>query len=200
MSDTIKYQINRNLCVGLLLSVIISHYTEDEIKKDLFLKHIRKLLDSKNFPLSIGTKQEIQNANKEYMEKIAKLTTSPKKKKEIAHKFKIATLSIYKKDFIFQKHSDIVNKTFAAQEHNINEEYAVSASGMLFALLRKNEDVVKWYKFSKKKIAVYAKMDLKANTHTMRSSVFINALLDELDAQIEEHVKNASLDILNEKP
>ena len=185
MSNIAHKDINRKLCVGLILSVLIEHYTKEEQKKEPLLFHIKKILENKNEPLCLGTVQERKNANKFYMEELAKLARTQDKKDEIALNYKKAVLSIHRKGLIYNAHVEIVNNAFSCVEHHISKEFAVSASGMIFAILRKNEDVTKWYKFNKKKIEKNVKEDMKVNKYTIRSSKFVNMLLAEVDAQID---------------
>jgi len=190
MSSDVKVQkqLNRNLCVGLILLGVVSFYDEEEIAKDSFLKHIKNALDSKHNPLKNGTKKEILSANEIHTKKLMSITHDLKKRKRIIDDFKRAARSIYAKRAYFNEHTKISDSAFEELGKNMPDDYSVSASAMLFALLRKNSEVVKWYKINTKKVAIQQKIDMKNNGFTMSSSRFIDTLLQNMDNQIENHV------------
>jgi len=188
--ENIEVDINRNLCVGLSLLGIIAHYDEKEISKDPLLKNIRNMLKKKHTLVKNGTKSEMMGANELYARRAIDKEHDVKKRQKIADNYKNLNRKIFRMQQTFNAHSAIADKTFLQLEGLLKDNFTVSASSMIFAILRKNEEMVKWYKFNVRKIEKKQELDMKNNPHMFRSSLFVTKLLEYLDANIEEFMTN----------
>ena len=174
-------EIDRRLCVALMLVGGLSHYTPQEVQKYKDINYMLMTLQKKNFVLRNGTAEQRLWANQSYaLEQIKK---SPNKREQFMkkHTKAIHDLVVVHNNFI--AHSKIADTAWRLASKKFPSTNAITVNQLVLALLRKDEPTMKYYGFNKKKLEKFAKSGVQGS-HIFSSSRVATTLLDELSSEI----------------
>jgi hypothetical protein len=178
-------KIDRDFCIGLFILGILAHYNADEVSKDKGISYIALQLRKRHFELKNGSVEVRQWINEEYVKNLLKKTKKVKKREELVSKHTKAINKMVATRDRWLTHSAIANKAWKKACDKFPSNNPVTTNQLIFALVRKNESVSKFYSFNKKKIEAILKPDPnRSDNYILKSNMVANALLDELDSQI----------------
>jgi hypothetical protein len=177
-----KVEIDRRFCVGLFILGVLGHYSSSEIAKDSGLRYIAEVLRKKHFELKNGTVEMRTWASPSYVNK--QIKRNPKKRDEYIKKGQRAVAKRIEVVNRWTVHSRVADNAWIKATYRFDKNNAITTNQLIFALLRKNPDVLKWYKFNPKKIESILKPRPNTDNYIIQSSRVATALLEELDAEI----------------
>ena len=156
-------KIDRRLCVGLIMVGAMSHYSAAELQKHKEVEYVAKTLMKKHFVQKNGTPK--QRLNRDYG----------------------AILELKER---WGYHAEISNKAWMRAADKFPETNAITVNHLVLALLRKEEDTKKHYKFNQKKLDKFASVGIDG--HLFSSSKVATQLLKCLDEEIATFNYNQS--------
>lgn len=174
-------EIDRRLCVSLMLVGGLSNYTTQEVQKYKDINYMLMTLQKKNFALRNGTAEQRLWANKSYA--LDQIKKSPKKKEQFLKKHKKAILGLVDVHNNFITHSKIADSAWKLASKKFPSTNAITVNQLVLALLRKDEPTMKYYNFNKKKLEKFAKSGIQGS-HIFSSSRVATTLLEELSSEI----------------
>lgn len=177
-------KINKDVCLSIFIIGILGHYDNNEVIKEKDIQYIASTLKKKNFPIKNGTDKERILANPERTKQELKRTKKAKKKEQIEANYLKAIKSIIRKKRTWDIHAKISDNAWLNSKQQA-KELPSSVSGLIYAILRKNESFIKWYSFNKKRMEQYMREDTAHNPTIFRSSLLVTKLINNLESEIE---------------
>jgi len=154
--------LNRNLLVGLFIVGAMSHYDADEVIKYADIQYIAKALKKKNFEIKNGP---------------AKMRANPR---QYAKQLSVIQMN-------WHMHTKISDQAWANTIEKFPATNAITVTGLILALLRKEPQMFKYYGFNKKKIDKFQTAEGSEKRLMFSSLKVASSLLNLLDAEIAHY-------------
>jgi len=153
-------KIDKRLCVGMMILGALGYYTNEEIVKDTHLQYISKTLRKKHFNIKNGSAKD---------------------------RLKMNMQSLIKHKAIWELHAHISDDAWNKACGKFNNTNHITVTSLIYALIKKNPDVQKFYGFTDKKLKEYYDSSAYRSQHTFASMRTASTLLEMLDFEIAHY-------------
>lgn len=176
-------EVNRDLCVGMLIMGILGHYQKEDIINTKSIQYIAKTIKKKNFTFKHGESSDRKWVESDHRKKMLKAAKTQEAKMKVVSQYDKAYERLVEVQKDWFENSKIAIEAWE-DAYRMSEKQEITASGYIVALLRKEPSVVKFYGLSEKKIKNFKESSSDDKTHGFRSSVAATKVLDLLGKNI----------------
>jgi hypothetical protein len=150
-------EIDRRLCVGMLLVGALGYYDNKEIAQDKSLEYIASKLRKRNFTIKNGSAKDRFNRNSK---------------------------ALMRSKAIFDIHAHIADDAWNAACMKFGATNEISVSALIYFLIKKNPDVQKFYEFNPKELEKFYKSNINKSTHSFSSMRTASKIMEMLDIHV----------------
>lgn len=180
MRLSIEMNINKNVCIGLVISGLLQHFDRGEVLRDKHLSGIASKLEKKLSNFRNGTDSFRHKA-------IMAFNKQKKSKKDIELIEKAKYMNK-----LYLTHVEISNHTWIEAQKKIGTT-EITTTDLIIQLLNKHESAKKYFSFSNEFLKSYSESSTHKGKNIFRSLKVANLLLNTLDVEISYHNYNSKV-------
>lgn len=167
-------KIDDRICIGQMLVGTMSHYSNDDVLKNDDLQYIAKTLKKINYQLKNGSAKDRAEVIRAQKIKNKKL-------------FDVSLNKIALARSTWDIHSHIADDAWNDAVKKLPSHTMFSAIGLIYFLLKKRKDVLKFYSFDEKRLESIFELSDGKSTHSFQSMRTSSALLKSLEYRIANY-------------